>query len=551
MDNLCLQKKAKITLLLLLCSCMFWLLGTNIAQAATYPRAIAHAGGAVQGDTVTNSKEAVEQAIANGFQYIELDMALTTDGKIAMIHDWESSASLYLGLGPNKAVSFEKYQQCKVLNKYTPLTMDVLAKILQNNPQVRIITDTKEDNVAILAAIKNQYPQVVKQIIPQIYQYNEYEPVKKLGYDKMILTLYKMSNERNGVRVAKFVQEHDIFAVTMSAELMNTGLAKTLQSYGIAVYMHTINNLSQTVNALNAGAYGIYTDTLLPEEVTYPSWQYYLARSTSSKQQLSIELQEGDLRLNMRGSQKSSVAYYIGDQLLVKGKMNQVLKVNLDNIATGRYTLTARIYDGAGQQIATKNYLLWKDTSCNLLVTPQCSYILDQFTTLGDFSAALSNQEQKIQQIAKQSFFVKRGSAVYYNNGETGLYLSGNTLLPAIAADSQGNLYTSLYDTTMALGATSARMNDKTKAMDIKYQGKVYQAGIEGVTKYYQKNGTVLKTKVQLYRNRAMANGPLYKELTGRNYVQQDGYLILLPKGVTLTDSQQKNMVEIAKQLYQ
>lgn len=551
MDNLCLQKKSKIMLFLLLCSCLFWLLGTNMAQAGTHPRAIAHAGGAVQGDTVTNSKEAVEQAIANGYQYIELDMALTTDGKIAMIHDWESSASYYLGLGPNKAVSFEKYQQCKVLNKYTPLTMEALAKILQNNPQVRIITDTKEDNLAVLTAIKKQYPQIVKQIIPQIYQYKEYETVKQLGYDKIILTMYKMSNERNGARIARFVQEHDIYAVTMSEELMNTGLAKTLQSYGIAVYMHTINNLSQTVKALNAGAYGIYTDTLLPEEVTYPSWQYYLARSTDSKQQLSIELQEGDLRLNMRGGQKSSVAYYIGDQLLVKGKMNQVLKADLDSFSTGRYTLTARIYDGENQQIATKNYLLWKDTSCNLLVTPQCGYILDQFTTLGDFSAALSNQEQKLQQIARQSFFTKQGSAVYYNSGQTGLYLSGNTLLPAIAADSQGNVYTSLYDTAIELGASGTQMNSSTKAMDIKYQGKFYQAGIEGVTKGYQKKGTVLKTKVQLYRNRAMGNGALYQELTGRGYLQQDGYLILLPKGVTLTESQRDGMLEIAKQLYQ
>ena len=551
MDNLCLQKKSKIMLFLLLCSCLFWLLGANMAQAGTHPRAIAHAGGAVQGDTVTNSKEAVEQAIANGYQYIELDMALTTDGKIAMIHDWESSASYYLGLGPNKAVSFEKYQQCKVLNKYTPLTMEALAKILQNNPQVRIITDTKEDNLAVLTAIKKQYPQIVKQIIPQIYQYKEYETVKQLGYDKIILTMYKMSNERNGARIARFVQEHDIYAVTMSEELMNTGLAKTLQSYGIAVYMHTINNLSQTVKALSAGAYGIYTDTLLPEEVTYPSWQYYLARSTDSKQQLSIELQEGDLRLNMRGSQKSSVAYYIGDQLLVKGKMNQVLKADLDSFSTGRYTLTARIYDGENQQIAAKNYLLWKDTSCNLLVTPQCGYILDQFTTLGDFSAALSNQEQKLQQIARQSFFTKQGSAVYYNSGQTGLYLSGNTQLPAIAADSQGNVYTSLYDTAIELGASGTQMNSSTKAMDIKYQGKFYQAGIEGVTKGYQKKGTVLKTKVQLYRNRAMGNGALYQELTGRGYLQQDGYLILLPKGVTLTESQRDSMLEIAKQLYQ
>ena len=117
------------------------------------------------------------------------------------------------------------------------------------------------------------------------------------------------------------MQAHQIYAVTMPVERVSSGLAKTLQSYGIAVYMHTVNSLQQTVTALNAGAYGIYTDSLLPEEVTYPGWQYDLARSISDNQQLSIELQQGQLQLeNMRTpNQKGSVAYYIGDQLLAEG----------------------------------------------------------------------------------------------------------------------------------------------------------------------------------------------------------------------------------------
>lgn len=547
------QKQAVYLLLTMLSiSCFFWMLSAAPAQAGAYPRAIAHGCGAIQGNTVTNSREALEQAIDSGYQYIEVDMAFTTDGKIAMIHDWESSAGYYLGLGQNKAVSFAQYQQCSVMNKFTPLTMDQLAEILQKNPQVHIITDTKEDNVAILTAIQKQYPQLLKQIIPQIYQYEEYEPIKALGYEDIILTLYKMTNERNGARIAKFVQENDIFAVTMAYELADTGLAKTLQSYGIAVYMHTINTLQQTVNALNAGAYGIYTDTLLPQEVTYPGWQYYLAPSKNSKQQLSIELQQNGLQLNMRSSnKKGTVAYYIGDTLLVKGSINQILKADVDDIATGQHTITAKIYNGENQQVAAKNYLLWKDQSCMLLLAPQCQYILEQFSSLSDFSAALEGQSDALQQIARKSFFAKRGSAVYYNSGETGLYVSGNVLLPAIAADSQGNVYTSMYDTLLALGCSSTQMNNTTKAMEIKYKNKTYQAGITDVTKSYKKNIPVLKTKVQLYRNRAMANGPLYQELTGRQYVQQDGYLILLPVGTSVTEAQSQALLKIAKQLYQ
>lgn len=538
--------------LLFLCSMLFWLGSGQAAQAGSYPRVIAHGCGAIQGETVTNSQEALEQAIANGYQFIEVDMAFTSDGEIAMIHDWESSGSYYLGLGQNKAITCAQYQQCRVLNRYTPLTLETLADIVEAHPQVHIITDTKEDNLALLTAIRKQEPQLVGQIIPQIYQYSEYEAVKDLGYDQIILTLYKMTDERDGNRIARFVQDHSIYAVTMSVDLARTGLAKTLQSYGIAVYMHTVNSLSQTMTALNAGAYGIYTDTLLPQEVTYPSWQYYLARSSDSSQQLSIELQQGQLRFNMRSpNAKGSVAYYIGEQLLVKGGINQVLKADLSAIATGAHTVTARIYNDKGAQVATKQYALWKDQSCVLLLAPECRYILEQFTTLGDFSAALQNQSQTVQDIARKSFFAKRGSAVYYHNGATGLYRSGNTLLPAIAADSQGNIYTSLYDTATALGASGVQMNGTTKAMEIIWQGKTCQAGITGTTRSYRSKIPVLQAKVQLYRNRAMAGGDLYQELTGRSLIQQDGYLILLPKGTVVTEAEQQQLLEIARQLYQ
>ncbi len=554
MNNMELQKNHFILGIIgtLAVCCICWLLLGQPAQAAGYPRAIAHGCGAIQGDTVTNSQEALEQVIANGFQYIEVDMAFTTDGQIAMIHDWESSASYYLGLGQNKAVPFAQYQQCRVMNKYTPLNLEKLAEILQQHPQVSIITDTKENNLAILTYIQKKYPQIVAQIIPQIYQYDEYDAVRALGYERIILTLYKMTGALNGTDIAKFVQAHQIYAVTMPVERVSSGLAKTLQSYGIAVYMHTVNSLQQTVTALNAGAYGIYTDSLLPEEVTYPGWQYYLARSISDNQQLSIELQQGQLQLNMRTpNQKGSVAYYIGDQLLAEGSLNQVLKADLSELTTGQYTLTARLYNGENQQVATKNYLLWKDQSCVLLLAPQCRYILNQFSTLGDFSQALHNQSQRIQQIAQKSFFAKRGSAVYYNNGRTGLYLSGDTLLPPIAADSAGNIYTSLYDTAIALGASSVQMNSSTKAMEITYQGKSYQAGITDTTKSYRSKIPVLQRKVQLYRNRAMADGQFYQELTGRGYIQQDGYLIVLPVDVTITEAEQQALLKIAQQLYQ
>ncbi len=82
-------------------------------------------------------------------------------------------------------------------------------------------------------------------------------------------------------------------------------------------------------------------------------------------------------------------------------------------------------------------------------------------------------------------------------------------------------------------------------------KGKTIKPGLPARQKRYRNNVPVLQRKVQLYRNRAMADGRFYQELTGRGYVQQGEYLIILPADVTVTAAEQQALLEIAEQLYQ
>ena len=49
---------------------------------------IAHAGGAVDGVSMTNSYEALCTARDNGYKYIELDLLFTSDSVLVAMHDW-------------------------------------------------------------------------------------------------------------------------------------------------------------------------------------------------------------------------------------------------------------------------------------------------------------------------------------------------------------------------------------------------------------------------------------------------------------------------------
>ena len=53
------------------------------------PILIAHSGGGINGCTYTNSKEAIVQAITNGFRVIEVDVCMTSDGIPVLSHDFK------------------------------------------------------------------------------------------------------------------------------------------------------------------------------------------------------------------------------------------------------------------------------------------------------------------------------------------------------------------------------------------------------------------------------------------------------------------------------
>lgn len=50
---------------------------------------IAHAGGVIDGQCHTNSREAVEESLRRGYRYIELDLQVTRDNHLVAVHDWD------------------------------------------------------------------------------------------------------------------------------------------------------------------------------------------------------------------------------------------------------------------------------------------------------------------------------------------------------------------------------------------------------------------------------------------------------------------------------
>lgn len=152
---------------------------------------VAHAGGGYKGETYTDSIQALDTN-SKKFDLFEIDLSFTADDQLVCIHDWDSSAERTFGRkfdSPPTLKRFKELVSQHVL--YENCTLETLVNWLNANPSKRVVTDVKDDNVQALKKLVNVYPEIRERIIPQIYHPREYSEVKRMGFDTIILTLYR------------------------------------------------------------------------------------------------------------------------------------------------------------------------------------------------------------------------------------------------------------------------------------------------------------------------------------------------------------------------
>lgn len=117
---------------------------------------IAHAGGAIDGFTYTNSKEAVEHSIECGIKYIELDLMLTSDSSLVAAHSWADYNKMIGSEDVDCVPTLEQFKRSKLYGKYTPLAIADIDSILCANPDIVLVTD-KMSHPAVIDSNLGKY----------------------------------------------------------------------------------------------------------------------------------------------------------------------------------------------------------------------------------------------------------------------------------------------------------------------------------------------------------------------------------------------------------
>lgn len=232
----------------------------NLKKELVYRPLIAHAGGQVNNINGTNSKEGIINSVIQGKNLVEIDFGFTTDGKLVAIHDFEDGMSKYFKTN-YRPITHEEFMGLDMVGGLTQLDIDDIIYLLDVYPSLHIITDTKYDNIEMLNYLATNYPDYIDRFIPQIYAFNEYDKVKRQGFDNIIFTTYKSYIDNR--TLLKFAKNNELFAITMPYERALNGLAKGIyEETGIPVYAHTVNDIGTYNKLMDLGVYGVYTDTL-------------------------------------------------------------------------------------------------------------------------------------------------------------------------------------------------------------------------------------------------------------------------------------------------
>lgn len=258
---------------------------TASAHTAGQPQAlwsrsaeVAHCLGEVDGNYYTNSKEAFLASYEKGIRVVEADFAVSSDGVLVIRHDFGAYSATALNqpelVG---AITGQQHLETPILGKYTALSAESLLTLLKEYPDVWLITDTKETDVALTrqiftllveAAQRVQAQSVLQRLVVQVYDMGMKEAVSQCyPFSHWILTVYQLPGNSDYAVLADYCVKQGIQAVTIPTTRLTQPLVQLFHQRGLRVFTHTLNDPAQVGWALSLGVDGIYTDVLTDLQV--------------------------------------------------------------------------------------------------------------------------------------------------------------------------------------------------------------------------------------------------------------------------------------------
>lgn len=242
---------------------------------------IAHAGGSVDGNPYTNSREAVMASIESGFQLLELDFARTREGDWFTTHDWNywAKSTRYKGSVPpptqdvlaRQAAFVSGGESMTIAGTYTTMSLDDLLHVLADYPELRIVTDAKDDQATLALIERLKASPQLGQFVFQTYSLEGLqEAAQHVANRQLSLTTYRLEwfspNAYDPAFLARVNTHTGLFSFTlpMLAAADAAKMERIKSALSVPIWIHgppsRINSRNLHTVLAKHGVNGVFVD---------------------------------------------------------------------------------------------------------------------------------------------------------------------------------------------------------------------------------------------------------------------------------------------------
>ncbi|MEZ9857533.1 glycerophosphodiester phosphodiesterase family protein [Vibrio splendidus] len=221
---------------------------------------IAHAGGGINGLKYTNSLEAMEQSIEHGFKMVELDLLISSDGRIVAVHDWKTFHEM-TNSNNTGSISSKEFESKIIYDKYKTLNISTAIDILYKNDVV-LVTDKIKNLVLLSKYIIDKDKSII-----EVFSIDKYNEAIDLGFNNVALNI-----DLNTPFILDWIDLNKIKAVTYRGDNLGSlgseyKKAIELSNMGVSSMIYSTNDLDlDGVKASGIGNFALYVDFVLPSD---------------------------------------------------------------------------------------------------------------------------------------------------------------------------------------------------------------------------------------------------------------------------------------------
>ncbi len=204
-------------------------------------------------------------------------MTLTQDGVLVCRHD--CGQYLQEGIDADNIPTLEQCMSVPLLGKYEPTTFRQVAEFMISNPDMILVTDTKNYEEDVVRAQFDEIRQTLSdldamylmdRIYVQIYKKDMYSFMNPEDNYHYIFTLYETWPEKTVeqlIEYCRFCVDNDIDYITFNCKHVSSDVIEAAQRYDINLFVHTVNDIDDANEYISMGIYGIYTDNIAENEL--------------------------------------------------------------------------------------------------------------------------------------------------------------------------------------------------------------------------------------------------------------------------------------------